>query len=230
MKKYKEHKDSYNSFANTVCNKKLTEILESKDCDEAESYVKKNYYKYMPLKRNRSIMNVLTYYIEDIVFDNIWKKEKKDFNYKCLMHNEDCIINTAIEKKIKSILSDFLREYKNTTMIEKDLEDIYKEDYIYENTYKYMYDILENKLLSLCCPMEQLCDCVIYVTYKYFNSFSKDFLWCIFGEQIIKNLRYKSDKFCYVCECEDGVEYLGVKYKIKEVLMDGEIIQDYTEK
>ena len=41
-----------------------------------------------------------------------------------------------------------------------------------------------------------------------------------YGEQIVKNLKCKTDKFCYVCEAEDGIEYLGKKDKLVEVDID----------
>ena len=220
MKKYKEHKDKYNSISLKICHKSLSDILDSKECSEMEHKIKKSYYKYMPLKRNNSIMNILTYYVEDMEFDNKWKKRAKEFDFRILMNNEGYIPNSKIEKIVKEKMKMFFEEYKNISIMERELENLFEEEYCYENTYKFMYELFDNDLHTVISNESELCDCVIYVMYKYFKSYNKDVLWSVFGEQIIKNLKCKSSNFCYVYECDDGVEYLGRKYKLVEVDID----------
>ena len=220
MKRYKEHKDKYNSISLKICHKNLSDILDSKECNELEKKIKKSYYKYMPLKRNNSTMNVLTYYVEDTEFDNKWKKRPNNFDFRILMNNENYKPSPRVEKAIKEKIKMFFEEYKNISIMERELENLLEDEYSYENTYKFMYELFDNDLHSVISNNVELCDCVIYIIYKYFKSYNKDVLWSVFGEQILKNLKCKSDKFCYVCESEDGVEYLGNKYKLVEVDID----------
>ena len=220
MKRYKEHKDKYNSLSRKLYQKSLSDILENKDCSEFEQKIKKSYYKYMPLKRNNSIMNILTYYVEDIEFDNKWKKKNESFDYTILMNNKNYIPNSRVEKMIHNNIKMFFEEYRNISQMEKDQETLFEDEYSYDNTYKYMYELFDNNLHSIISNDVELCDCVIYVIYKYFKNCNKDVLWSIFGEQILKNIKSKSDKFCYICESDDGIEYLGRKYKLIEVDID----------
>ena len=224
MKKYKEHKNEFNSRAEESFNKKLSDIMNSSNCTEDEKKLKKDYYKYMPLRRNNSIMNILSYYVEDVEFDNKWNKKCSGFNYKVLMKNEDFVPSNSQIKIIKEKCKYFFKEYKNITIMERQFEEFSGESYEYEDTYKYLYEAFSKDIFNEISNIEELCDCMIYVFYNIYKSFNRDVLWNVFGEQIINNLKCKTDKFCYVCEDVNGEEYLGKNYKLVEVDTNAVII------
>ena len=220
MKEYNAHKKKYNIYSQKMLNKKFSDILDSNDNTEIELKLKKNYYKYSPLKRNKCIMNILTYYFEDIIFDNKWKYKNGSFNYKILMHNENYVPSKKNINFIEKEFKDFFREYQSIINTERRFEYYLEEEYSYENIFHNLFDILEDSLFSLISNEEELCDCVIYVLYNRYEKYNKDFLWDCFGEQILKNIKSKSNKCCIVCKNDDGVEYMGQKYSIVEVDTD----------
>lgn len=224
MKKYKEHKNKYNMASRMMFNKKLTDIIESNDLSDKEKKIKHDYFKYMPVKRNKCTMNSLCYYIEDIVFDNCWKNKNRDFDYSILMSSPSVDTSSQIFKNILSELKEFLKGYKNIAIFENNFESYLEDEYEYEPMYNHMYEELENNLFSICSNKLELCDYVIFIVYNKFKTCNKDFLWRIFGDQIAENLKNKTDKFSYVIESDDGKEYLGKKYKVVEVKFD-EVIQ-----
>lgn len=220
MKEYNTHKKKYNIYSQKMLNKKFSDILDSNDNTEIELKLKKNYYKYSPLRRNKCIMNILTYYFEDIIFDNKWKYKNGSFNYKILMHNENYVPSKKNINFIEKEFKDFFREYQSIINTERRFEYYLEEEYSYENIFHNLFDILEDSLFSLISNEEELCDCVIYVLYNRYEKYNKDFLWDCFGEQILKNIKSKSNKCCIVCKNDDGVEYMGQKYSIVEVDTD----------
>ena len=224
MKKYKEHKNEFNSRAEEIFNKKLSDIISGNSCTEKERKLKRDYYKYMPLRRNNSIVNLLSYYVEDIEFENKWNKKCSEFDYRILMNNENFIPNNSLVKTIKEKCKYFFEEYKNITVMERQFEELFGESYEYENTYKYLYEAFSNDIFKEISNKEELCDYMIYIIYNMYKTYSKEILWNIFGDQILTNLKNKSDKFCYVCEDKDGEEYLGKKYKLIEVDINAVII------
>lgn len=220
MKKYKEYKKDFNRSAEDFFGRSLSEIINDPNCTEKEKELKKNYYKYIPLKRNNSIMNILTYYVEDIEFENKWKKKSGIFDYHILMNNESYIPTSSVIKALREKSKCFYQEYKSITIMESQLESFCGEEYQYENTYKYLYELFSKDIYTVVSNEAELCDCMIYILYNYFKTYNKDVLWNLFGEQIVKNLKSKADKFCYVCESDTGVEYLGKKYRLVETDID----------
>ena len=163
-------------------------------------------------------MNILCRYVEDSGFDNKWKKSIGEYDYTRLMSRK---YNIEDNKLIQKIL-ELVRELNRTqTMLSKNLS--YNENYYDEDEekrmYNYIYEIYENKLLSLCSNKEMLCDYVVYVFYKYFKNKSMALLWSVFSDIMIENLKNNVGKIAYPVYDQNGVEYLGEKYSIKEVAL-----------
>lgn len=220
MKKYKLYKNKYNKIALLDFNKKLKDILEQTNLTKEESDLRRNYYRYTPLKRNKSIMNILAMYVEGIEFDNKWSKSNNTFDYKVLMNNKNFTPNKNIVKSIRDELKQFYIGFKNISIFENNTEEVYGEEYEYENTYVYLFEYLEQKLNSIISNRKELCDYVIYTVYNHYKTYSKNLLWNIFGDTIVDNLRLNSEKYFYPCQSENGVEYLGKKYTMKEGVVD----------
>lgn len=219
MKKYRDYKNKYNRIASLDFQKKLSEIIESNELTDGEKLLKKNYYKYLPLRRNKCVMNILATYIEDIEFDNSWSKLNSGniFNYTVLMNDENFKPDVGIVKRIKYELREFFKAYKEITVLENETETVLCDDYEYENTYSYLFESLDNSLHMILSNDVELCDYVVFVSYNYFKTYNKKVIWDLFGDTIVDNIKSKSNKCCFPCQSEDGVEYLGKRYKIKEV-------------
>ena len=220
MKKYKAHKNKYNKIATLDFGTGLKDILSKENASKEEVKFKKNFYRYSPLKRSKSTMNTLAMYVEDIEFDNKWNHNSERFDYRVLMYDKEFCPNKNTVKRIKEELKNFFSGFKDVSIFESNTEQEYGEEYEYENTYIYMFEYLENKLNSIISNRKELVDYVIYVTYTYYKTYSKNFLWDVFGDTILENVKMNSTKFYYPCESDSGVEYLGKKYIMKEGVLN----------
>lgn len=171
----------------------------------------------MPLLNNNCIMNTLSKYVEDMEFDNKWKINKEGFDYHILL-SDKYDIN---DKKLITSISKIIKEFNKSQVI-----NIIKSDYIDENTneefednsFRYLFEYYENKLLKLCSNKEKLADYVIYVFYNKFSNKSKSLMWNVFGENIVNNIKHKSKTVCFPIRDENGTEYLGQRYSLKEIV------------
>ena len=74
MKKYKEHKESSGRICRAMFGCKLHELFKKKN--KLKKRFLNNYFKYIPVLVNKSIMNQLCWYVEDIDFDLKFYKQK----------------------------------------------------------------------------------------------------------------------------------------------------------
>lgn len=218
MKENKKHKSIYNQicFQKFGCDIKSLEFREDKTEDQKKLLYQ--YRKYMPLMENKSIMNILSKYIEGIEFDNKWSKPEKEFDWKILLSGKYEIINNNMIKKISNIIKDFNKTQKilsiNLSYMNDSYNDEEKDD---DNIFKYLFNVYENELLSVCSNTEKLCDYVVYVYYNFYKNHSKSLLWNVFGNEIVNVIKSKSDKISYPVKDDSGQLYLGEKFKLKEI-------------
>ena len=211
------HKRNYNKICIYKTGKNLNTLLQEPNKTELEKKLIINFYKYSPLLRNKCILNILTYYIEDAEMEDKWKKDHPKFDYHVLLSNEDFKPQKSILKRIKAILLDFHKSYdiisKNNTILQNE----FGEEYEYENYYDYLMDEAERLLLNEVSNEKELVDYVIYIYYNDMTSRTKILLWRTFGDILLDNIKSKSNK-CYIpVECDSGFNYLGKQCIIKEV-------------
>lgn len=197
--------------------KNLSELLQEKDKTKEEKKIVSNFYKYSPLLRNRCILNILTYYIEDAEIEDKWRSSHPKFDYHILMNNPEFTPSKKTLSKIKSILLDFHKSYDIITKNNMMLQDEFGEEYEYENYYDYLMEEAERRLLNEVSNEKELVDYIIYIYYNSMTSKTKILLWRTFGSVLLDNIKSKSTK-CYIpVECDSGFDYLGKKCIIKEV-------------
>lgn len=218
MHDYKRYRKIYKQISIQKFGQELNELLKKPDKTHDEVLFTQRYFKYLPLNNNNCIMNILCRYVEDSEFDNKWKKSIGEYDYTRLMSRKYNIEDNKLIQKILEVI----RELNRTqTMLSKNLS--YNENYYDEDEekrmYNYIYEIYENKLLSLCSNKEMLCDYVVYVFYKHFKNKSMALLWSVFSDIMIENLKNNVGKVAYPVYDQSGVEYLGEKYSIKEVTL-----------
>jgi hypothetical protein len=233
MKEYKQHKESSNRICRAMFGCRLKDTLRKKPKTDMEKKFVRNYYKYMPVFANKSIMNELAWYVENIDFDLKFYKYNNDFDYTLLMSNKTIIdINGEMYRNIKNLLKKYHQIYELNTHERKNIEEDYEFGYefnedevnTYDQEYKIIFQELENELYKVCSNKRELCDNIIYIMYTSFHNKSKSILWNLCGAEIVENLKSKSDKAYYPVESEDntGVEYLGKYYRLEEVdMIDG---------
>jgi hypothetical protein len=193
--------------------------LERKENKTNEERIFTNKYKrYMPLLNNNCTMNILSKYVEDVEFDNKWKRDIEPFDYHNLTSGNYEFTDKKLMNNIIKIIKDFNRSQKiNMLNREYSLEVLDDEEDYNDSMFGYLFEYYEEKLIGLCSDKNKLCDYVIYVFYTKFARQSKSLMWNIFGEEILNNVKSKAKTVCFPIRTNDGVEYLGEKYGLKEL-------------
>lgn len=152
------------------------------------------------------------------------EKNEVSFDYTRLMSGRYDLDDKKFYKIVKDIISDFNRKYANIIRERKTVEgmgiDVTDEDMdCYNLELSCLVEQYENKLLSVCSDSKKTCDYVIDIYYRYFKTKSKMFIWETFGNEVLDNLKSKATKVQYPVVDDDGIEYLGRYYSIKEVML-----------
>lgn len=219
MKEYKQYKNVYNQMSFQRFGMCIKDIERLENKTEEQKKFLYQYRKYMPLMDNNSIMNTLSKYVEDIEFDNKWSKSSKPFDWNIMMSGKYEINDQSLIKKIISTIKDFNKSQRviaSNNNYSSEIFDI-DEETEYNNMYKYLFDMYEERLLKLCSNTEKLSDYVVYVYYNFFKNSSKSLLWNVFEKEIVSSIKNKSNTIVYPVYDENGKEYLGQRFSLKEV-------------
>lgn len=221
---YDIHIKMYKDLCNQLYHMSISQLSHKENKTQREQKIIKNYYKYMPLLRNNCTMNLLSYYIEDVEFDNKWKKSNEQFDYTILYSKYFVPTDKKMINKIRKIISEAFYEYnKRMRILHTDNDILYDRDYIdsaEQNIFIVISDELKNKLYEISSNSEDIANYTIYCFYNYFNNKSKAWLWNIFGDNIVEHLKSKVSTINIPVESQDGSEYLGRYYKLEEVSID----------
>ena len=215
MEGYKVYKkEKYEGISRVYYKKEFDEILKGENLSEEEKKFRSGFLRHSPLRCSPCTMNQLAWYVEDIQFDNKFRKKADGFDYHILMSKNEINKKSGTYNEVIGVLTRFFSDFRSIQYQNVVNDTFITGAFEYENVYPFLYSILKNQLFDVCSNEEELCDTVIYVTYEKFPSKDRDFLWSIFGERIIENMRSKAEKIWIVSESEDGKEYLGNKYKL----------------
>lgn len=219
---YDVHVKSYRALCKQLHHSTISQLLSKQDKTKREQQLIRNYYKYMPLLRNNCIMNILAYYIEDIEFDNKWAKTTTfNFDYNVLLSKYFVPSDKSLLKQIRKLIAEAFCEYnKRMRVLYSENDMVYDTEYVEsveQNIFRSVEQRLMDKLYQLSSNKQDISNYVIYCFYNYFDNKPKAWMWEICGNDIIQNLKSKASIMQIPVESEDGVEYLGKKYKLESV-------------
>jgi len=205
---------------------KLKELKSKENKSLEEKDFLRKYYKNMPLTTYNCIVNKLCWhlegvdkelkntkvprstseYIESMINKNIKWDEEKYKNTKLLFRKfgkekSIALKNMKLSIKNKDNKLDSLDEENN----EFDLDNFYEK-------YRGLW-------LEITTNETEFANYAFKISYTLNKN--KDFLWCLAFNGLISNLKSNFNKYVKIpveCLKEDGVEYLGQYYKLKNVL------------
>lgn len=179
-KAYDNYENSANENAGLMFGKTLQELKSSIVLTEDEQSFIKNYYKNIPLDTSPSVLNKICWSIEK-VFDTMSFISSEEFDYSILKSNQT--YDQSIVKQIVNLYKDYKRESAiiNTKLI-KNLD--FQDNFIIDKTT--LMDVFKDTCHSICLNEFVLCD--ILVDLGYAGKMSKNLVWYVSGDIIIKNL------------------------------------------
>lgn len=219
----KKERDALRKKENIRCltryGRTLDEVLENPLTDEERETVK-FYHIFNPVDESPCVMNKIFRMVEE---------EFKYFsveNIKKEQYAELLKTDRGYPKRLLKELDDLYLDYTYMNDMLRYKQNILKETSQERTTAQneLIYD-LKQKAYSIHNNEEELCNAI--VDYVYLNpKKSKNFLWCICGEQLILNLLSKHDfKVSYPVMVEDDepydFEYKGFKFKMHTKIVEG---------
>ena len=221
--RYMKYITKANEFTTLTFDKNLDEILNGDEntLTDDERVYRKRYYDYIPLIDYNGRMNKLCHYME-----NNLKEIKQNSNHTPsylldLMRSD--IDRQFLDSDVLQ-MTEYYKRYKKTKQKMKSMSLMEKENA--GNDFGQFCKNLKHEILNASDESyEYLTDLAIYICYVLYPSRSKNFVWDIFGNQIIENLKANSTEPIYLPVLDENgkIDYLGKKYSLMEVNVDGEI-------
>ena len=218
--KLKAEYGKYYKANNEVCEAKFNMTIEElRDKQNKTEDEKREYEAFVsgcPVNVSPSVINRIAWHIEkhfadkdlfDVKEFNIDKLKTPNINYSTTMYNRVKKLKEEYDNDVHIILQNMNKGYldvENKTSINLMLREQFKD-----------------KIIDQCNTIEECCNIMIDICYSDKNS--KDLLWDMFGEQIIKNLIANGyDKLRFPTKNEDGdIIFKGIKFRMEEVDANG---------
>jgi len=210
--KYLKEIKKYDAYSRMKFGMSWDSLLEKNNKSKEEENFIQEYYDKSFFSHEKSIMNELMWHIKKSVKDI--KNTKKEFDPKTYMNNIFEFNKDKYEKLNKIYL-----EYN---VMRKEVRDkgFYSDDVNFDN-FSECVEYLKIKCLEIGSFVE-LVDLAVKINYIDNKNSNKNFLWDIFGEQVIDNLLLKSGNKIHVPYLDNNglIEYLWERYSIKEISLD----------
>ncbi|MGG1663075.1 hypothetical protein [Brevibacillus sp. NRS-1366] len=191
---------------------KLHEMLKKEDRSEVEENFVTNYYKYMPVSLAPSTMNRICWKVES-AFGRKKRSNKKDkFDYTMMKSGNS--YNQSQFKQLQGLYNEHNKLMQEHMKISKH-DNIDEEESIEDS--RLFVEGFKRRALDICNNEVVLTDMLLDVCYSKKNSEkSKQLVWDVCGEQIIKNLlKVSGNSINIPVQDETGdVEYNGKRFKI----------------
>lgn len=179
--------------------------------DEMNEFIY-NYEKKMPVGKNPCVVNRISYLFER-AFEGLKQKIKVEKNFDYSIYKSGANYSKVAYQSVQCEYR-FYRSMVKNFMIEaseKHVDDIER-----EKEYNLMTSYFKQKCEEACTNEYELCDILIDMLYG--SDGSKNFVWDICGETIVKNLfRNCGNKIRYIEKAQDAgeFEYDGEQYVVK---------------
>ena len=223
-KKFKQFENAYNDISKCSFGIKFKKLLAKPNKTEAETKLVRRYHKFSPLINSNCTMNILCREFEDVDFNIQYDK-----GCKSMLPTFDDEFECKEEVLLK--IRDLYRKYSNKKTITY-LSNYFSEDggINSEEAREYRFSLfdaireqIEEEYLELNLSVKEG---LFYIGQlsKMYAKFNWAFAWDLFGESILDCIENKTT--LVPVEDENGREYLGRKYVLKEFKWEKEIKEE----
>lgn len=231
---FKQFEASYNEVSLMQFDLKFKKLLKKENKTEEEKNLVRKYQKYSPLITAPCTMNILCREVESVDFDIKFSKGANDIKKKTvslLPTYESIYANEFDENKfafVKSMYKHYNAKHNvkrlDSLIQEGELLSQLQEDFSELRADLISIDIqeLQQQLANSGMSGEEFLFYCNRISQTYAN-FNWGFAWDILEDQIIKLIPF-GKSFCPVRDEENGVDYLGVKYSLKDITNKDETV------
>ena len=223
--KYLDYVRKHDENVQLLFGKTLDDLLNADPADlsaDELKYLHEDYEKYIPLIDYNGRMNKICHYMENELKEIKLSKSHTPTDVLDMMYS---IRGREFEKQHIDLMNKFYFEYKN---VRKELKT--KEFFNLDGETNIaipnisMYCSVLRKSISekIKADIDYVTDLALYVCYEIFPSRTKSFVWDLFGNQIIRNLKKHKQSHIAIPVLDDSgeIEYLGNHYRLQEINVD----------
>ena len=224
-KKYSQYVDSHNQTCQQLYGKSLNELGKCKKKTPKQTDFIDKYNKYCPVIMGDSPMNLLCKYIESIDFQIASKTKSKTG-----VAVYELLKNTGVNHSdyYSDVIHDFelfleQRRADLSTNIKSNVGVNTSDDEHFDN-FKDMTELLYSHLTKIYKNVDIIVNCLVdYYSNKPITD--NKILWETFGKVLFRNVKRNSKKHSVLFPFPTSdatkydVQYLGVNYKLKEVII-----------
>jgi hypothetical protein len=182
---------------------------------EYEQRILQGYNRFVPLLDSDCVMNKICHYMEDKCTDiksTIRNTKRFDSN---LLKDADIPIDIVKLDKMYDLYREYARGRKNhhTTSSANRFEGQSQTEFV-----RY----IERKSFDISSDICELANLAVHVCYDLYPGSSKDFVWRVFGDGLIENIRKNSSGVCAVpmLDADGEMEFMGKRYGMKDVCIN----------
>ena len=230
-RRYKQFESAYNIVSQDTFGIKFKKLLKKENKTEEEKNLVRKYQKYSPLITSNCTMNKLCREFESIDFDIKFLKDDKgnkkvahsmlptyEAKYAPQYSNEKYTFVSNLYKTYQT-----RKQVKYMSTIFDNLPDANLEEYL-ELRSEIISAIIQDLQTQLKQNGMEGEEFLFYCSRlaKNYKSFNWGFAWDILEDQIITLIPY-GKSLCPVRDPENGIEYLGNKYSLKDISKQDDI-------
>jgi len=214
-RKYVDYNKGYENYCITTFGKSLDTVLNYAE-NEKESDIQIKYRHFSPLLDSDCEMNNICHHMEYKVKE-IKHSISKSVDQKLvqILKDEDFPLDKNRQEKFKN-LCDIFKEYKAGRRSFMDISRNGGE--MYKTMEQYDKYILQ-KSYTVSSNIQELATLAVIICYELYPSDSKYFVWNVFGEGVIENIKKhrQSNSFIPALDVKGDIEYLGKYYSMREI-------------
>ena len=223
---YKSFKHKYNQRCKITQGCGLDVLMKKTSKTQSEKNFARQYYNYMPVIKNHCIGNELCSIIENNDFEIT--KVQRHGNYDKvveILSDETVVKNASRFKKVNDLYKKYNGLIRNLLKLKENgyandntdfYSDVFKSDAAVRNT---MYLAIRSEAEAICPNSKELATYAVEIAYVLNPNKDKSFAWVICSDGIMQNIiSHKSKKIEIPVADENGKEYLGKHYSLKEIV------------
>jgi hypothetical protein len=218
-KKYHRYYSTYDTLAQANFRIFLDDLLEldEKDLTKKQKELLEKFYRYNPLLDSDCVMNNISKYMQ---------KKTKEIKLKPTSCNIENIVKMLksndfeIDKVKLDKLYNIYKKYKSGRRNFNSIKD--DEDNIRFKTIEQYNKAIRQEALVISSNIRELASLAVVLVYELYPSDNKSFVWAIFGDGIIENIKENKQKNIAMPFLDDdgNIEYLGKRYSRKELIVN----------
>jgi hypothetical protein len=232
-KKYLDYKKRYSKDSEMRFNKTLDELLAEYHSGivvtEEESFYLDEYYRYNPLLETDCLMNKIAWYMEGKIKQLKLELLKKPTDENILiLKNHSYYTDKKKYKKLYDLYKLYKSGKRNFAIFNDDENSGGINTSNKFKTIEQYNKFIRQKAEEISSDGIELANLAVDICYVTHATDSKNFVWQIFGNEIVENILQNKQEDCFVpfLNKKGDIKYLGEKYSMHSININVETYED----